>query len=189
VLRAQVFERDAVSPEQMPADRVCVLEFEVDDISPEALASGLDAVRATPGVVDVFSYTGHGKKQRVSFAVRVLCTPEQRDQAVAACMVQTTTLGVRVRNDMRYILPRQHAEVTLDHGAVGVKIAQRPDGSLSAKAEHDDIETLSETQQDRFAHAADAVARALEQAGQSFKPELRSKTAQTDNGAEDSREP
>jgi pyridinium-3,5-bisthiocarboxylic acid mononucleotide nickel chelatase len=189
VLRAQIFEREVASSTAVQSESVSIVEFELDDLSPEALASGLDTLRATPGVIDVFSHTGFGKKQRVSFAVRVLCLPALREQVVAACMVQTTTLGVRVSEEMRYILSRRLTVVELEQGVVGVKLAQRPDGVLSAKAEHDDIEALSATQQERFAHGADAVTRALAQARQTFTDETRSKRAKPDDALEDLREP
>ena len=189
VLRTQVFERDATAAAAMQNESISIIEFEVDDISPEALASGLDALRDTPGVIDVFSHTGQGKKQRVSFAVRVLCLPALREQVAAACMVQTTTLGVRVREDTRYMLSRRLTKVELGRGVVGVKLAERPDGTLSAKAEHDDIDALSATQQERFVHGTDAVARALAQAQPTFTNETRSKRVDTDDVSEDSREP
>ena len=188
VLRAQVFERREGARDALTSETISVIEFEVDDISPEALASGLEAIRAHRGVVDVFSFTGQGKKQRVSFAVRVLCLPANRDEVVAVCMMQTTTLGVRVRNDTRYVLPREQVEAQTAAGVVGVKLVRRPDGSASAKAEHDDVANRAHSQHERTALGASAAASAVANAGETFVGKMRSKSANSDAEAENSSE-
>ena len=51
---------------------VVVMQFEVDDQSPEDLAIGLDRVRAQPGVLDVVQAAVLGKKGRMAVQVQVL---------------------------------------------------------------------------------------------------------------------
>lgn len=50
-LRIIAFE-DVMAPQ---TDRVTVFEFEIDDQTPEDLAVGIEAIRQTPGVLDVTS--------------------------------------------------------------------------------------------------------------------------------------
>ena len=56
-------------------DRVAVIAFEVDDQSAEELAVGLDALRATDGVLDVIQLAAFGKKGRLATQVQVLARP------------------------------------------------------------------------------------------------------------------
>lgn len=110
-------------------DRVLVIEFEVDDQSPEDLALGLDHVRAEPGVLDVLQMPALGKKGRVSICVRVLCRPGVEDDVVAACFSETTTLGVRISEARRRILSREALEVNVAGADLRVKVADRQEGA------------------------------------------------------------
>ena len=65
-------------------DTVLVIEFDIDDQSPEELATGLDRLRRVPGVRDVATFLGIGKKGRWLQAVRVMANPAHRDAVVGA---------------------------------------------------------------------------------------------------------
>jgi uncharacterized protein (DUF111 family) len=54
---------------------------------------------------------------------------------VLACFAETSTLGVRVREERRQVLRRR--DVLVD--AVTVKVAERPGGVRTGKAAHDDV--------------------------------------------------
>jgi hypothetical protein len=122
------------------ADQVALLAFEVDDQTPEDLALGLERLRACDGVLDVVQSPVYGKKGRMAAQVQVLAQPERLDAIVAACFAETTTLGVRHQLVARSVLERKQTTVASAGGkAVRVKLARRPDGALSAKAESDDL--------------------------------------------------
>lgn len=116
------------------ADLVAVLEFEVDDQTPEDLAVGLDILRHTEGVIDVTSAAVTGKKGRQANAIRILARPDRQPEVIRACFDQTTTLGVRHHRVARSILPRHMVR----QEGMGVKLAKRP-GGVTAKAEMDDV--------------------------------------------------
>ena len=81
-----------------------------------------------------------GKKGRMAAQVQVLAEPRRLAAAVAACFAETTTLGVRHQLLTRSVLERSEATVAAAGGAnVRVKLARRPDGATSAKAESDDV--------------------------------------------------
>jgi len=115
-----------------------VIEFDIDDQSPEALAAGLDRLRLVPGIRDVAVFQGIGKKGRWLQAVRLLADPACRDAAVAAVFAETTTLGMRLRREERAVLARRTVAVEAEGGPVRVKLAERP-GGPTAKAEADDL--------------------------------------------------
>ena len=120
-------------------DQVGVVEFEVDDQTPEDLALGIDTLRGLPGVLDVLQMPAAGKKGRMIAHVQVLCRREVLSQVVDACFLETTTLGLRWRISARATLERQLLTVDTGDRSVGVKVARRPGQRLTAKTEADDV--------------------------------------------------
>lgn len=134
VLRALVFDEgkpDAIWLQ----DHVAKIEFEVDDQTPEDLAVGLERLRTTPGVVDVVQWPALGKKSRVGAHVQVLCRTDARDAVIESCFRETTTIGLRVMEVDRPVLPRALFRTE----GVGVKRTRRPGGAVTAKAEIDSV--------------------------------------------------
>jgi pyridinium-3,5-bisthiocarboxylic acid mononucleotide nickel chelatase len=119
-------------------DTVLVIEFDIDDQSPEELATGLDRLRRVPGVRDVATFPGIGKKGRWLQAVRVMANPAHRDAVVGAVFEETTTLGLRLRCEERAVLARRTIVVEDESGPVRVKLADRR-GRRIGKAEADDV--------------------------------------------------
>ncbi len=108
-------------------DRVAVLAFEVDDQSPEELALGLDALRASEGVLDVIQLPAFGKKGRLATQVQVLARPERLDAVIERCFAETTTIGLRWRLETRAVLAREEVSVATPEGMLAVK-ARDPAG-------------------------------------------------------------
>jgi uncharacterized protein (DUF111 family) len=59
-----------------------------------------------------------------------------------ACFTETSTLGLRWREERRRVLHRTEVAATLDGDRVAVKVAQRPGGKRTAKAAHDDVVSM-----------------------------------------------
>ncbi len=118
-------------------DRIALLAFEVDDMTPEALSIGLDRLRLAEGVRDVSYQLRQGKKGRSLFAVQVLAAPEQAEAVAALCFLETTTLGLRLNLESRLILKRESDKVDIGGERLALKRARRPDGSITAKVEAD----------------------------------------------------
>jgi uncharacterized protein (TIGR00299 family) protein len=120
-------------------DRLGVLHFEIDDQTAEDLAVAIDTLRADERVLDALQVPAFGKKNRMVVHVQVLCRPEAVDEIVRLCFIQTTTLGVRWTISHRASLKRETMLVDDDAGSVSVKLAERPDGHVSAKTELEDV--------------------------------------------------
>ncbi len=138
-------------------DRVAVLAFEVDDQSPEELALGLDALRATEGVLDVIQLAASGKKGRLGVQVQLLARPERLDAVIERCFAETTTIGLRWRLEARAVLARQ----TMSVGDLGVKLVTRPGGERTAKAEIEPLRAGFDGHAARAGSPRDAEAEAL----------------------------
>lgn len=140
-------------------DRVGEVAFEVDDQSAEDLAQGLDRLRDNPHVLDVIQSPAFGKKGRLAVAIRVLCAPAAMDEVADACLSETATLGVRLGLAERRVLARRMVTVQVHGRPIRVKVADRPDGSRTAKAEAEDLAGAgSAVERRRLAQAAERTA-------------------------------
>ena len=160
VLRVVAYQRDDGWRQD---ERVAVIAFEVDDQSPEELALGLEALRAVGGVLDVLQLPTFGKKGRIATRVQVLARPEWLDAVIERCFVETTTIGLRWRIEARAVLAREEVTVAAPDGEVAVKVATRPGGLRSAKAEIDQV--TGDGHAARSSRRRAAEARALENEG------------------------
>ncbi len=166
LLRALVMAQDVdAGAHQDPAvrasDAVTILEFDVDDMTGEEIGLATDRLRALPGTLDVSIGNRFGKKGRPVADFRVLTRCDAADAIARACFQETTTLGLRVREERRQVLARQDVSAAVDGGALRVKVATRPGGNLTAKAEHDDVADAQglRTRRDARAAAVDDVLR------------------------------
>jgi len=139
VVRALIMERVAVPERDGDEDAVAVLEFDVDDMTGEEIALAADRLRAEAGVLDVSVGTRHGKKGRPLADFRLLASPQAADAVAQACFGETTTLGLRIRQEQRRILRRTELVTAVEAARVHVKLADRPGGKQTAKAAHDDV--------------------------------------------------
>ena len=162
VLRCLAFVASPVFPAPLD-EEIATLQFEIDDQTAEDLAVALDRIRAATGVLDVTPAAAYGKKGRLATHVQVLARVEAADAVADLCIAQTTTLGVRIARAWRRTVLRSHATTT---GDVRVKVAQRPDGKLTAKAEIDDLARIPGERERR----EEARRRAEREALESAKP-------------------
>ncbi len=140
-LRVLVFDRiedGADGTAAVPHRSLLVVSFEVDDQSPEDLATGIDRLRAVAEVHDVLTMPAFGKKGRMAMHVQVLASAGAEESVVAACFAQTTTIGLRTQMVSARALPRRIAHIETQRGPVRVKCVERP-GGATAKAELDDL--------------------------------------------------
>lgn len=137
VLRCMAFAQAGGAARE---EEISVASFEIDDQTAEDLALALDRVRRAPGVLEVFQAPVFGKKGRMSTQVQILAWPEHIDAIAQLCFAETSTLGLRLARVSRKLLPR--SMVSIDTPRVRVKLAIRPSGQVSAKAEMDDLAVL-----------------------------------------------
>lgn len=136
ILRVLMFD-DATgkSSATTASGEVAVIEFEVDDQTPEDLAVGLENIRAQADVLDVLQAPVFGKKGRLAAAVRILARPDAVADVADVCFNETTTIGLRWHLAQRLELRRESVEAD----GARVKVIDRPGGACTAKAEMDDI--------------------------------------------------
>ncbi len=158
ILRVTVFECEAIAArDDIDADFVSTIEFDVDDMTGEEIALAADRLRTHDGAIDVSIGVRTGKKGRPATEFRVLARPTAVSALIRECFNETSTLGVRIREDRRQVLRRNEVRA----GSVNVKVAQRPDGARTGKAAHDDVSEAPTLDARRTARST-AEQRALE---------------------------
>lgn len=128
-------------------ETLCVLECNIDDMNPE-FYDGVMNTLFEAGALDVWLQPIQMKKNRPGVLLGVLCETGKRDTLLTTILHETTTLGVRTNEVVRFSLPREGQTVTTKFGEVGIKIADWPEGALwRATPEYADVARLAKMQQ------------------------------------------
>jgi uncharacterized protein (TIGR00299 family) protein len=129
-------------PDGTNNDRIAVLEANLDDLSPQVLAYAMERLLAE-GALDVFSVPVQMKKNRPGALLTVLAKPEDAERLTKIIFAETTTLGVRRRDEQRKILTRRWETVDTSWGPVRIKVANM-NGTVSNYApEFDDCRRIA----------------------------------------------
>jgi uncharacterized protein (TIGR00299 family) protein len=121
---------------QLGRDRVSVIEANLDDMSPEQLPFLLERLMDA-GALDASLAPISMKKGRQGQLLRVIARPSERDALARRILLDSTSLGVRFREETRFVLPREVRTVETSFGRIRVKLARDPDGRVSASAEYE----------------------------------------------------
>ncbi|MFP8873181.1 MAG: nickel pincer cofactor biosynthesis protein LarC [Myxococcota bacterium] len=119
------------------ADRVVVLETNLDDLVPEHFEYLMERLLEA-GALDVGLQHLQMKKNRPGFLVRVLARPQHRSALAQILFAESTAIGVRSSEWDRLVLPRQERSVNTAYGRIRVKVIGSQDGSLAFSPEYDD---------------------------------------------------
>ena len=98
-----------------------MLEANLDDLSPQVLAY-VDRAIAGAGALDTFSVPVQMKKNRPGTLLTVLAKPEDADRLTQMIFAETTTLGVRRRDEQRQTLARRWDTVETRWGPYGSRL-------------------------------------------------------------------
>src|SRR5262245_24829217 len=119
------------------ADRVAVLETNLDDLVPEHFDHLMERLFAA-GALDVSLQNLQMKKNRPGILVRVLGRPSERMALARVLFAESTAIGVRASESERIVLEREALRVRTPFGAIRVKRVFDPDGHPLVSAEVDD---------------------------------------------------
>jgi uncharacterized protein (DUF111 family) len=84
------------------------------------------------------------KKGRPGHRIVVIARPENSGDLAEALFRETSTLGVRMRTEERFELPRGLVAVSTRFGEIRLKVASLPDGSTRAHPEFEDCRRAAE---------------------------------------------
>ncbi|HEY6446974.1 MAG TPA: nickel pincer cofactor biosynthesis protein LarC [Acidobacteriaceae bacterium] len=118
-------------------DQVVVLECALDDASPQVIAHALE-LALEHGALDAMAAPVTMKKGRPGTLLTVLARPEDEQSLQQLLFLETTTLGIRRRDEERVILDRAFVTVDTPYGKIRMKIASTHGEILNAMPEYED---------------------------------------------------
>ena len=148
---------------RLPAETNLMVECNIDDMPAEAFAPLMDALFAK-GAKDVFLTPIAMKKSRPGTRVSVLVDEQRLDAALDELFTASTTIGVRLHEVRKRMLPRQERRLGTTLGEVRVKVVTLPNGATRWKVEHDDIAAVAAQTGRSYLDAKSALEREVEQA-------------------------
>ena len=125
-----------------PTESIAVMETQVDDMTGEELAFALERLRDS-GAIDVFTTPIAMKKNRSGQLITVLTNPNDIEKIRDLLWEHTTTLGVRIRIEPRFVLAREEINVSTPWGDVRCKITARKNGDKRCSAEYADLARIA----------------------------------------------
>jgi len=142
VLRLTIGE-SATTKAGASRETITVLEASLDDLNPQVFAYAMEQLLAA-GALDVFSLPVQMKKGRPGALLTVLAKPEDADRLAKLVFAETTTLGVRRREEQRQTLARRWESVSTAWGPVRIKIASMNGAVSNYAPEYEDCRALAE---------------------------------------------
>ena len=128
-------------------ESVKILETNVDDVPGEILGALVENLMEV-GARDVSIYPGITKKNRPTNLVSVMCDDISLKEITDILIGETRTLGVRVRNTERLIVPRTIGQITVNAGNKKFDVRYKTSsfgGRTRIKVEHDDLLEMSDS--------------------------------------------
>ena len=126
-------------------DSVKILETNIDDVSGEILGHLIEKIM-DQGAKDVSIYPGITKKGRPTNLVCVICDDVKVDVIIDTLVLETGTLGVRISNSNRHIVPRTNHNFSLTFDDKSFEINYKKSshkGKIHFKIEFEDLKNIS----------------------------------------------
>jgi uncharacterized protein (TIGR00299 family) protein len=124
------------------AERVVVIECEIDDMNPQLFGVAMDRLYAA-GALEVFYVAAQMKKSRPGTLMTVIGPPDRREALSDVIFRETTTIGLRYSEVDRECLRRELVSVDTPAGPVRVKLAWREGRLVNAVPEFEDCAALA----------------------------------------------
>jgi len=143
VVRLTIGEAQATSG--IAQETISVLEANLDDLNPQIFGYVMDRL-LEEGALDAFVMPVQMKKNRPGMLLTVLCKPEHASRLCSLIFSETTTLGVRQREEKRQTLARKWVTVTTRWGEVRMKIASMNGTVTNYAPEYEDCRRIASEQ-------------------------------------------
>jgi uncharacterized protein (TIGR00299 family) protein len=142
VVRLTIGEAASLLAAKTASETVTVLEANLDDLNPQVFGYVMDRL-LEEGALDVFGVPVQMKKNRPGTLLTVLCKPEDASRFTQLIFTETTTLGVRRREEVRQTLARRWENVRTQWGEVRIKIASMNGSITNYAPEYEDCRRIA----------------------------------------------
>jgi len=119
-------------------EEISVQEAWIDDQTPEDISNFVEKLRIE-GAYDVSYQAINMKKNRIGFSIQAILPVDKKEYFRRLWFDYSNTIGVRERNQSRWILLRRRGECSTNFGIIKVKQTLKPDGSIIMKPENDEV--------------------------------------------------
>ena len=130
----------------LQTDTIKILQTNVDDVSGEILGNLIERIMQK-GALDASIYHGITKKGRPTNLVTVLCTQAKLDEISHTIISETGTLGIRISDSERLIVPRTSSSNQIQIGGKTFQVNYKKssfNGKTDFKIEFDDLKDISQ---------------------------------------------
>jgi len=142
VVRLTIGEAASTLAAKTASDTVTILEANLDDLNPQVFGYVMDRL-FEEGALDAFGVPVQMKKNRPGTLLTVLCKPEDAAKLTQLIFTETTTLGVRRRDEVRQTLARRWENVRTQWGEVRIKIASMNGSITNYAPEYEDCRRIA----------------------------------------------
>jgi uncharacterized protein (TIGR00299 family) protein len=142
VVRLTVGEAQAVFAQNTSQEAVSVLEANLDDLNPQVFGYVVERLLEA-GALDAFALPVQMKKNRPGTLLTVLAKPEDAANLTRIIFTETSTLGVRRREEQRQTLARKWVNVVTRWGDVRLKIASMNGTITNYAPEYEDCKKIA----------------------------------------------
>jgi uncharacterized protein (TIGR00299 family) protein len=141
VLRVTVGE-DAEPSTAVTPEVISVLEANIDDLNPQVFGYVMDKLLEA-GALDVFGTPVQMKKNRPGMLLTVLTRTEDAKRLSKIMFAETSTLGIRMREERRQVLIRRAETVLTRWGEVHMKIGNLNGTVTNYAPEYEDCRRIA----------------------------------------------
>jgi len=142
VVRLTIGEAQPELAAKTPQETVTVLQANLDDLNPQVFGYVMDRL-LEEGALDAFGAPVQMKKNRPGMLLTVLCRPEDASKLTELIFTETTTLGVRRREENRQALARKWTTVATRWGDVRLKVASLNGTVTNYAPEYEDCRRIA----------------------------------------------
>ena len=142
VIRLTIGESQAGLAENTSQETVTVLEANLDDLNPQVFGYVVERLLEA-GALDTFAVPVQMKKNRPGMLLTVLARPEDAPRLTQIIFTETSTLGVRRREEQRQTLTRKWIKVVTRWGDVRLKIASMNGTITNYAPEYEDCKKIA----------------------------------------------
>ncbi|MGC2195854.1 MAG: nickel pincer cofactor biosynthesis protein LarC [Terriglobales bacterium] len=145
VVRITIGEAASALASKTAQETISVLEANLDDLNPQVFGYVVDRLLAE-GALDVFGMPVQMKKNRPGTLLTALCKPQDAARLTQIIFTETTTLGIRRRQEQRSTLARRWVTVATSWGEVRMKIASMNGTVTNYAPEYEDCRRIAAEQ-------------------------------------------
>ena len=142
VVRLTIGEAQPELATKTSRETITVLEANLDDLNPQVFGYVMDRL-LEEGALDAFGVPAQMKKNRPGTLLTVLCKPEDAAKLTQLIFTETTTLGVRRRDEVRQTLARRWENIRTPWGEVRIKIASMNGTVTNYAPEYEDCRRIA----------------------------------------------